>query len=353
MTRFAFAALLFLSLAGVAAAHSGGTTGVATITVGGEGVRYNLTLPDIPTGPLAEQMRLGRPDAAPDYRPLIQAISEKIRIEIDGRACAPAQGMIVPPSAGAINLSGTVIFNCAGTAGELRIRDDLPDVLGADHHTIALIVWTGGSHSFAFGTESREAKIAVGGNPAAAGANGPSGFFVLGIEHILTGYDHLLFLLVLILRGGGLLQLFKIVTAFTIAHTVTLGLAVFDVIVLPGTLVEAVIALSIAYVAAENLFPKYAVSRRWTVSFLFGLVHGFGFSSVLREIGLPKDNLLWSLLNFNLGVEAGQAAVVLLLVPVLMRIRQRSWEPNLTMALSAIVLIVGLVLFVERVFFGA
>ena len=99
-------------------------------------------------------------------------------------------------------------------------------------------------------------------------------------------------------------------------------------VILPGALVEAVIALSIAYVAAENLFPKFAISRRWTVSFLFGLVHGFGFSSVLKEIGLPKENLLLSLLNFNLGVEAGQAAVVLLCVPILLWIRSVPWEPR-------------------------
>ncbi|HEX7811974.1 MAG TPA: HupE/UreJ family protein [Burkholderiales bacterium] len=345
MIRIALFAL-FTILSSCALAHSGGTTGVATVTVSGESVRFHLTLPDVPPGVLAEQMRLGRPDVSPDYAPLIQAISEKIRIESDGKACAASEGQVVPPSAGAVNLSGTVTFKCPTAPGELRIRDDLPDVLGADHHTIALIVWTGGSHSVAFGAEMRDAKATIG---KSSGAQGAGSFFVLGIGHILTGYDHLLFLLVLILRGGGLLQLLKIVTAFTVAHTVTLGLAVFDVVVLPGTLVEAVIALSIAYVAAENLFPKYAISRRWTVSFLFGLVHGFGFSSVLKEIGLPKDNLLLSLLNFNLGVEVGQAAVVLLLVPILMRIRQRSWEPKLVMGLSAIVLVVGLVLFVERV----
>ena len=352
MIRPAFVALLFfLSLAGNADAHTGGTTGVATITVSGDTVRYNLTLPDVPSGVLAEQMHLGRPDITPDYRPLIQAINEKIQIESDGKVCTPAEGNVAPPSASAINLSGTVTFRCVGAISQLRISDDLPDVLGTDHHTIALIVWTGGSHSHAFGADAREAKINIA--KASTATNSSASYFVLGIEHILTGYDHLLFLLVLILRGGSLVQLLKIITAFTLAHTVTLGLAAFDVVTLPGALVEAVIALSIAYVAAENLFPKYAISRRWTVSFLFGLVHGFGFSSVLKEIGLPRDNLLLSLLNFNLGVEAGQAAVVLLLVPILMRIRQRSWEPKLAMTLSAIVLAVGLVLFVERAFFAA
>lgn len=349
MIRLLFAALTFLVSGGNVDAHTGGTTGVATITVSEASVRYSLTLPDIPPSPLADQMHLGEPNVAPDYRPLIQAISEKIRLVGDGKACTATEGQIVPPSANTISIAATVTFACPDAIDKLAIRDDLPDILGTDHHTIALIVWTGGSHSFAFGTEAREANIAVG---TAAAPQGAGGFFVLGIEHILTGYDHLLFLLMLILGSRGLLQLLKIITAFTVAHTVTLGLAVFDVIMLPGALVEAVIALSIAYVAAENLFPKYAVSRRWTVSFLFGLVHGFGFSSVLREIGLPQDNLLLSLLNFNLGVEAGQAAVVLLLLPILLRIRQRTWEPKLTATLSAIVLVAGLVLLAERMFFS-
>ncbi len=351
MTPLAFVALVGLSLVGMAGAHTGGTTGIATITVNGATVRYDLSLPDVASGPLAERMHLGRPGVAADYRPLLEAISERIRIESDGKACAATPGEVVPPSASAISVSGTVTFRCAATIKRLRIRDDLPDVLGTDHHTIALIVWTGGSHSHAFGADAREAKINIA--RASTATNSSASYFVLGIEHILTGYDHLLFLLVLILRGGSLVQLLKIITAFTLAHTVTLGLAALDVVTLPGALVEAVIALSIAYVAAENLFPKYAISRRWMVSFLFGLVHGFGFSSVLKEIGLPRDNLLLSLLNFNLGVEAGQAAVVLLLVPILMRMRQRPWEPKLAMTLSAIVLAVGLVLFVERAFFAA
>jgi hypothetical protein len=330
--------------------HSGGTTGMATVTVDGGRVRYDLTLPDVPPGALADQMQLGRPDASPDYRPLVQALSEKISIRADGRECHPAEGKVTPPSATAISITGTVSFDCPATVSKLEIADDLPDVLGADHHTIALIVWPGGSHSIAFGTEMREASVTIGtGSRAMRGAGS---FFLLGIEHILTGYDHLLFLLVLILAGGSLLQLLKIVTAFTLAHTVTLGLAAYDVVTLPGPVVEAVIALSIAYVAAENLFPKYAISRRWTISFVFGLVHGFGFSSVLKEIGLPKENLLLSLLNFNLGVEAGQAVMVVLALPLLLYVRRRPWARAFTIAVSAVVLAVGVFLFAERALFA-
>ena len=118
-------------------------------------------------------------------------------------------------------------------------------------------------------------------------------------------------------------------------------------------MVESVIALSIAYVAFENLYPRYAVSRRWAVSFLFGLVHGFGFSSALKEIGLPKDNLLLSLLNFNLGVEAGQLVAVLIVVPLLAWLRSTPFEGRVVRLVSLGVLAVGLGLFVERVAFGA
>jgi HupE / UreJ protein len=173
-------------------------------------------------------------------------------------------------------------------------------------------------------------------------------FVRLGVEHILTGWDHLLFLLVLLLRGGGWLSLVKIITAFTVAHSVTLALAVLEVVAMPDRLVEAVIALSIAAVAAENLFLRPVVSRRWLVSFAFGLVHGFGFSSVLRDIGLPAQGLVLSLLGFNVGVELGQALVVALALPALALLRSTRWEVRVTRSASLATLLVGAVLFVER-----
>jgi hypothetical protein len=163
----------------------------------------------------------------------------------------------------------------------------------------------------------------------------------------------LLFLLALILCGGNLVQLLKIITAFTLAHSITLGAAALDIVTLPSVLVESAIALSIAYVAFENLFPRFAISRRWTISFLFGLVHGFGFSSVLKEIGLPRDSLLLSLLNFNLGVEAGQLVAVVVVVPLLIQLRKTAWEEKTVRALSLIVLVVGITLFIQRIVDGA
>jgi hypothetical protein len=334
-----------------AQAHQGGTTGFASITVSGQTLRYSLTLSDIPMpSPLAAEMGFGQPGIAPDYRPLVIAIAGKIHFTNGGEACAAGPGQVVPPTSTTISITTIVDFVCPGEIRELGIRDDLFDAAGPNLHTLAKIEWPGGVQQFAFATESRETKVTVGGKVEAA--RGAGSFFPFGIEHILTGYDHLLFLLVLILRGGGWVRLLGIIAAFTAAHSVALALAAFDFLTVPDRLTGALVAASIAYVAAENLFPNYATARRWAVSLVFGLVHGFGFSAVLREIGLPKENLLLSLLNFNLGIEAGQAMVVLLIVPILVLMHRKSWEPKLVATISAIVLAIGLFLFVERTFFG-
>ncbi len=343
-------ALIALATACSASAHTGGMTGFATITVDAKLVRYNLTLSEIAPGPLAEQMHLGQSGVAPDYRPLITTISEKIHVIADGKPCAATQGNVVPPAGAALSYAATVDFKCDADIHSLTLRDDMSDAIGPAQHTLAAIMWTGGSQQFAFGNDARETTIKIS-EPAKA-SQGAGSFFPLGIEHILTGYDHLLFLIALMLRGGNFWSMLKIITAFTVAHSITLALAALDLVVLPGAFVESVIALSIAYVALENLLPRHAVSRRWLVSFVFGLMHGFGFSSVLREIGLPKENLLLALLNFNLGVEVGQATIVLLAVPLLLRFKNRPWEKHVVFAISAAILTAGLVLFVERAFFG-
>ena len=151
-----------------------------------------------------------------------------------------------------------------------------------------------------------------------------------GIWHILIGFDHILFLLSLLLpavfipiaRGWRPVErfapafwdVFKIVTSFTVAHSVTLSLAALDVVSLPSRLVESAIAASVVFAAANNLFPLVHAGR-WRVAFLFGLVHGFGFASVLQDLGLPQGALVLALVGFNLGVEVGQLAIVMAFLP--------------------------------------
>ncbi|HEV2840357.1 MAG TPA: HupE/UreJ family protein [Chthoniobacterales bacterium] len=163
------------------------------------------------------------------------------------------------------------------------------------------------------------------------------GYFRLGVEHILFGIDHLLFVLalVLIVRGVGLLV--KTITAFTVAHSITLGLATLGYVHVPSAPVEAAIALSIVFVASEILRRRRGergLTERapWLVAGTFGLLHGFGFAGALSEVGLPGNDIPLALLFFNLGVEAGQLAFVVVALGViesLRRIRLPEWAPIL------------------------
>lgn len=145
-----------------------------------------------------------------------------------------------------------------------------------------------------------------------------SAYTTLGIEHILTGFDHLLFVVALLFLVGFERRLVYTITAFTAAHSLTLALSAFGLLTLRPPPVEAAIALSIVLVAAESLSGQPTLGRRWPalVAFLFGLVHGLGFAGALREFGLPQNNMLVALLTFNVGVEIGQLLLVAVAYPI-------------------------------------
>jgi hypothetical protein len=176
-----------------------------------------------------------------------------------------------------------------------------------------------------------------------------------GIHHIMIGPDHILFLVGLLLLGGSVMALVKIVTAFTIGHSVTLSLAALNVVSPPASVIEPAIALSIVFVGADNLVRGDGRDLRGWVALVFGLVHGFGFANVLREFGLPPEALGWSLFSFNVGVEIGQLAIVLIVAGMLEAIRRQSatLRQRVVFAGSIVVIAAGTYWFVERVFFPA
>jgi hypothetical protein len=187
-----------------------------------------------------------------------------------------------------------------------------------------------------------------------AGALAVIGTFVpSGIHHILIGPDHLLFLLGLLLLAGSWLQLIRIVTAFTIGHSITLTLAALNLVTPPATIIEPAIALTIIFVGADNLLRGEGKDLRAWAAFAFGLIHGFGFANVLREFGLPQGALGWSLFSFNVGVEIGQLCVVVPLALLLRYIwkRDRFIAKRIAMAGSVVVIAAGGYWFVQRVFF--
>jgi hydrogenase/urease accessory protein HupE len=149
-------------------------------------------------------------------------------------------------------------------------------------------------------------------------------FLLEGVHHIFLGPDHILFVVGLLLLGGSVKQLLKVVTAFTVAHSVTLGLATFKVVSPPASLVEPAIALSIIFVGMSALFANTVRDPRLLIAFSFGLVHGFGFARALQEMALPRQAISWSLFAFNGGVEIGQACIVMLVAPFLILLRQRN-----------------------------
>jgi len=176
-------------------------------------------------------------------------------------------------------------------------------------------------------------------------------FFKAGVEHIVTGYDHLCFLFALILWAHRIWPVVKIVTAFTISHSITLSLAALNIFTLPSTLTEALIAVSIIYVAAENFFSK-DVEKRWRDTFLFGFIHGFGFASALTEMGVPQNAVVPALAAFNIGVEAGQIAIVFAAVPILLYIDRHTEgkrHDKLVYAGSAVIALFGAYWLLERI----
>ena len=254
---------------------------------------------------------------------------------------------------------------CESLAGGLKAHYSLLFDVDPSHR--GLVQWiapgSAASQALLFGTESAEQSLALG----------PHGWWetlrqyvVDGIWHIWIGYDHILFLLSLLLPAvlvrrrdhwesapslrRSLLEVLKVVTAFTLAHSITLTLAAMQVISLPSRLVESTIALSVVVAALNNLQGTIE-KRRWVMAFVFGLIHGFGFASVLADLGLPQDALVLALVGFNVGVEVGQMAIVVAFVPIAFWLRTTRFyrEGVLTFGSILVALVAGW-WFIQRAF---
>lgn len=214
-----------------------------------------------------------------------------------------------------------------------------------DHKTLVLIDSEEGSRQFVFDQS----------NPGASWTPEKTGFWahffsflVLGIEHIFTGYDHLLFLIGILFLGRTLLQVIKIVTSFSVAHSLTLVVATLGVVTPNAQLVEIGIALSITYIGLENLIEKHW-TRAWHITFFFGLVHGFGFANILKEMELSSAQLASSLFSFNLGVEVGQVLIVGMVFPFLLFVRRYQWRVWVIRSVSACICGFGVFWSFERI----
>jgi hydrogenase/urease accessory protein HupE len=268
-----------------------------------------------------------------------------------GRACLAGDPAILADGDGVIYRHS---FACADAAGDIVYRSNVLTEKDKAARQVVLI---------AQGRSETQALLDAGNTTVTLSTAPPSlwstmqRYVITGIEHIFLGYDHIAFLIAVVLWARRLVPVVKIVTAFTIAHSITLSLAALDLLVIPSSIVEPAIAASIVFVAVENFFSR-DVDRRWRVAFLFGLIHGFGFAGVLREIGLPPNAAVPALAAFNIGVEIGQVAIVAVALPILrladrLSAASRS-EPvravRLVYALSAVIGLLGSYWLLARVF---
>ncbi|TWA90025.1 HupE/UreJ family protein [Bradyrhizobium stylosanthis] len=240
---------------------------------------------------------------------ILAYLAAHLAVTAGGTACAPGDAAILPDGDGIIYRNS---FACANLTGDVVYHSTVLIERDKTARQVVLI---------AQGQSETQALLDAGTTAVTLSTVPPllstmQRYLLTGIEHIFLGYDHIAFLIAVVLWARRLVPVIKIVTAFTVAHSLTLSLAALNVLAVPSRIVEPTIAASIVFVAAENFFSR-DVDRRWRVAFLFGLIHGFGFAGALREIGLPPDAIVPALAAFNVGVEIGQIAIVAIAMPVL------------------------------------
>ena len=275
-----------------------------------------------------------------------RALLAGLAVTADEKTCAGTLDR-----AWALEAEGGVVFQvryvCPETPDRLTLTMPLLDALAPGHRHVARLFRAGKAQGRVLDRTNATWNL-DGANKTSSAVAMAWSMLKLGIEHILTGADHLVFLFGLILVGGSLRSLVGVVSAFTVAHSITLALAAFSIFTPSPRLVEPAIALSIAYVGVENLFVTDA-SKRWRITFPFGLIHGFGFAGALREIALPRAQVPIALVSFNLGVELGQLAVLSLALPLVLAARNASWFGDRGVrTLSIAIAVGGSLLFVAR-----
>ena len=287
-----------------------------------------------------------------------------LTLQSDGKPCAThvAQHLVDDHSDGAYEVL-RFEADCAGPVRVLQIGYDLLFDLDPQHRGLVRLQENGLTHTAVLSPSQKTWRVELG---TVSWSRAFLDYLNEGVWHIWTGFDHILFLTslllpaVLIYRGGrwagvsgfgeSLRNVVKIVTAFTLAHSITLSLAVLGFISLPSRLVESAIAASVIAAALNNLRPLIQ-SRLWMVAFGFGLVHGLGFANVLTELGLPTAALAVALVSFNLGVEIGQLAIVGAILPLAYLCRHSWLYPRLVLgAGSACIVAIAFVWLIERSF---
>ncbi len=337
------AILVSLVFAPSAAAHQ---TGQATFVAHVKPETRQIdTLLACPVLDVAHAAQLEDPQQA--WNTLGFYLDQHIEVTNDGERCKAVEHKLSPRDD-----PGTFwflkAFECDKPLGQIELRNDAMTETEGGYSHIARVQLGEAVQTTVFTAQTPTFALNVA-RPAAPEEVSIGRFVFIGITHILGGWDHVLFVLALILLSRRLRELLIVVTAFTIAHSVTLALSVLDVVTIPPSIIEPIIALSIVWVAVEAVLDRGDGKRAYVATFLLGLVHGFGFAYVLREeVGLAADALLSALVSFNVGVELGQLGIVLVAYPLRRWMRGRSWERRAVIGIAVGIGIIALWWFVER-----
>ncbi|MYM22844.1 HupE/UreJ family protein [Duganella sp. FT135W] len=283
---------------------------------------------------------------------------ERLHIAAEGSACriTPGEQLIDHHTDGAYNVLRFEAM-CAAPVSTLVVSYHLFADLDPQHKGLLRLTHQGKTSTAIFDPAHAEQHLSL---TAPDRLQQFTAYVKDGVWHIWIGYDHILFLLSLLLPAvllaapadnlrGAFIDVLKVVTAFTLAHSLTLTLASLSLVSLPSRLVESAIAASVVLAAVNNLYPLFRGRRPWA-AFGFGLIHGFGFASVLIDLGLPQGALLASLFGFNLGVEIGQLCIVAAFLPLAYWLRHTWLYHRLLTAGSALIALIAVVWFVERAF---
>ena len=340
--------LLAAALPKAAAAHVT-ATGLAIVTADGRAVSYRLTvvpaeLPEAAAQLLTRAMAGSRPDAGS----VAEAARRAVALRVNGAPCRPGRFAVQDVGAGLKALLDYTL-HCPAAPGRLELAEDWGGLFGPHYRTIATIRAPSGGGEYVLGPDTPRVTVDFG---SAAAPSGLAGFVRLGIAHILTGYDHLLFLFALLLGAGGFWDVLAIASMFTLAHSITLSLAVTGLVRAPAAVVEPLIALSIVWVAVENVLGDGGRRRRYAVTFAFGLVHGLGFADALTPLALTGWSLIAALAGFNLGVEVGQGGAIAFVLPALPAIGRRARAALVYRYASLAVAAAGMWWLVERLAAG-
>lgn len=353
--------LLLLLPSGLAFAHSPGISVVELeITPRALIAEINIARTSVDRLVKTLEQEVSRPSGQKPSSPLERIAREIVELRVDGRRVQPDDAAVDASAEDGVRFE--LLFHVE-RARTLELRSPMIEALGRGHRQLVSVLTEHGLASSELLSADNAALVIDW--PSSSDAGRPFlGFFVEGVWHIWVGFDHILFLMALLLpvvltRADGrwmavaalkpvLLTVAAVVTAFTIAHSLTLTLAALGWVRPPPRWVEPVIAATVIVAALNNVCPLVQ-GRRWLVAFGLGLVHGFGFAGVLEDIGLPAGAMVPALAGFNIGVELGQLAIVLLLVPGAYAIRS-TWlyQRVLLVGGSAVVAIVALVWLIER-----